>query len=175
MNILTSDNTVYSMNNIGKQLNNKLDFCVIDYTDSKNPDFFFVPLIFMETFNKPSINLKIGKNYLQMPIDWSIVVGDIDRSELEIIQLSQLNDRDFQAFTFNPINGYMPAFHDIQVVDYAPDVIWNMPKLKHGYILAVPINDGYKSNDRNLPPSCCFFLKETVKIPDLLDLNSILV
>jgi hypothetical protein len=175
MNILTSDNKPYSMDDVGKQLNNKVDFCVLDYTDTKNPDFFFVPLIFMETFNKPSITLKIGQYHIQMPMDWSIVVGDIDRSELEIIQLSQLNDRDFQAFVMNPINGYMPAFHDIQVVDYAPDVIWNIPKLKYGYILTVPINNGFKSQDRIHPPSCCFFVKDTVKIPDTLDLNSILV
>ena len=47
------------------------------------------------------------------------------------------------------------------------EVKWYFPKLKHGHIIAVPLND--KPN-----PPCVFLAKETNQIPDSFDAGEIL-
>ncbi len=66
----------------------------------------------------------------------------------------------------NPISGYIPEFEEITIENIFPDVMWTMPKLKYGHILAVPLNDGPR-------PPCAFFVRETTKLPECLDLTKI--
>ena len=76
MQILTLENKLFSLNNLPEEVDDSTRFAVLDNSDPKNPDFFFVPLIFLESFNSPAIVLRIGDQEISMPIDWSIVVGD---------------------------------------------------------------------------------------------------
>lgn len=85
---------------------------------------------------------------------------------MEIIELKHLNDRDFQVFAMNPINGYMPSFYDIEIDNIYPDVTWNMPRLKYGHILAVPLSD-----EPSAP--CVLFVKDTNKLPETLDITKV--
>lgn len=101
-----------------------------------------------------------------MPIDWSIIVGDINTGSLEIMTLMHLMDKDFDVFCFNPINGYMPQFLKLEILTVWPDVKWFFPKLKNGHILTVPLQDGNT-------PMCAFFVKELNKIPDQLDIRKL--
>ena len=59
MRILTLDNTSYSMDSIPDEID-EVRFCVLDNSDPKDPDYFYIPLIFLESFNSPALVLRIG-------------------------------------------------------------------------------------------------------------------
>jgi hypothetical protein len=172
MQILTVENKSYSMNDIPDYLDEEhlldslrdIRYCVLDYSDLKNIDYVFIPLLFAESFNSSAVDLRIGDYRIQLPIDWSVVIGDKHSGELEVIELKKLNDRAFQVFGLNPISGYMPNFFDIEIINVYPDVKWFFPKLKFGHLLAVPL-----SNDPK--PICIYAIKEISKIPDQLDIT----
>ena len=163
MNVLTNENKSYSLNAMPSSTDD-IRYCVLDYSDQKNVDYVFIPLLFLESFNSPAVDLKIGPYRVQMPIDWSIVIGDKHSGEVEVIELKKLNDRPFQAFGLNPISGFMPYFLDIEIINVYPDVKWFFPKLKFGHLLAVPLSFEPK-------PIACFFVKEISKIPESLDIT----
>ena len=103
MNILTLDDKSYNLENLPETLDDDIRFCVLDNSDPKNPDFFFIPLIFLESFSAPAMVLEIGGRELTMPVDWSMAVGCSESgNDLEILPLTSLNDRGFEAFLFNP-------------------------------------------------------------------------
>lgn len=143
-----------------------LCYCVLDYSNTDDIDFRFFPLIFLDVFSRPAADLKIGSHRITMPLDWSIVIADKNFGYMEIIELKHLNDRDFEVFAFNPVSGYMPEFHEVSIQNIFPDVSWNMPKLKFGHLLAVPLRDGPA-------PPCVFFVKDTNKLPEVLEITKI--
>lgn len=163
MRILTVDNVPFSMNNVPDNVDD-LRYCVLDYSDQRHIDYVFIPLLFLESFNCPAVDLRIGQYRIQMPIDWHIIIGPNSDGECELVNLKQINDRSFQAFTMNPIRGYMPNFLDIEILNIFPDVNWYFPKMKYGHLLCVPLEDKEK-------PQCCFFVKETNRIPESLDIT----
>ncbi len=164
MNILTPENVAFNMNTMPDRVND-LRYCVLDYS-SNDVDFFFIPLIFLDVFPRPSADLQIGPYRVQMPLDWSIVIADKHFGNMEIIELKHLNDRPFSAFILNPVNGFMPGFEEITIENIFPDVTWHMPKLKYGHILAVPLNDS------SCPP-CAFFVRDTNRLPECLDITKV--
>ena len=98
MQILTLDNNSFDLNNLPDEIEEDLRFAVLDNSDSLNPDFFFIPLIFLESFNSPAMVLKIDNYEITMPLDWSIAVGDSTSAcDIEILPLTSLNDRGFEA------------------------------------------------------------------------------
>ena len=109
MQILTVDNECFVLNKIPDQVDEDLRFSVLDNSDPNEPDFYFMPLIYLESFSSPSVTLEIANRKIQMPLDWHILLGDSEVSELEIVPLTSLNDRSFSAFCFNPINGLLPV------------------------------------------------------------------
>lgn len=163
MRILTTDNQAFPMNDVPDEVDD-LRYCVLDYTDHQNVDYHFIPLLFLESFNAPAVDLRIGNHNIQMPMDWSIIIGDKNSGELEILSLKQINDRPFTAFGMNPIAGYMPEFLDIEIMNVFPDMKWYFPKLKYGHILAIPLSMGDK-------PMCAYFVKDTNKLPEILDIT----
>ena len=165
MRILTEKNNTFDLNQIPDQVDD-LRFCVLDYSDQNDVDYFFNPLIYLESFNSPCVDIKIGSHNIQMPLDWSVLIGDIDSGDLEIMPLVYLNDKDFDVFTYNPINGYMPKYSKFQVVNIWPDVTWYFPKLKNGTFLAVPLEEKEE-------PLCAFFIKDTSKVPEAIDIRKL--
>ena len=61
MKILTTHNISYNLNKV-PELVDDLQYCVLDTTNKKNIDFFFIPLIFLESFNAPSMVLEVGEH-----------------------------------------------------------------------------------------------------------------
>ena len=163
MKILTSDNKVFNINQVQEGMDS-LRYCVLDYSNQVDVDYYFLPLSLLESFYSPCIDIKIGPHNIQMPLDWSVLIGDINLGELEVMPLIYLMDKDFDVFCFNPIKGYMPKFHKLEIQNTWPDVKWFVPKLKHGHILAVPLTE----NDSTL---CAFFVRDHNKLPDLLDIR----
>lgn len=166
MNILTVENETLLLSHIPEEIEkyNDIQYCVLDYTNKDNVDYQFYPMVYLETFNFPGANLRIGNNFIKLPIDWSIVIGDKFTGDLEMIELKQLNDRAFDVFAISPISGFMPEFLPIQMIDIFPDVEWCFPKLRHGHILAIPLTQGSE-------PLCIFCCKDKNKIPDSLDIR----
>jgi hypothetical protein len=168
MKILTLDNISFDLNNLPDEVDDSMRFSVLDNSDPSNPDFFFIPLIFLESFNAPAMVLRIGDEEISMPIDWSIAVGDSSSSsEIEILPLTSLNDRGFEAFCFNPLSSFRIEFKPIEIVNFYNDVKWYFPKMKNGQLLSVPISEKQK-------PNCCYFVKEISRQSELIDLSKIL-
>lgn len=163
MRILTTDNNSYLVNQIPDKVDD-IRYCVLDYSNHNDVDYYFLPLIFLESFHSPCIDLRIGKFNIHMPLDWSVIIGDPNLGDLEIMPLIYLMDKDFDVFCFNPVKGYLPSFLRLEIVNTWPDVKWYFPKLKNGHILAVPLEEGEN-------PLCAFFLKDTVKVSEILDIR----
>lgn len=165
MKILTVDNTTYDLDDIPETVDD-LRYGILDYTNPKNVDYYFIPLVFLESFYAPAAVLKIGEHTINMPLDWSVIICDPMCGEPEVVSLMSLNDRGFTAFTFNPITGYKPEYLDISITNIYSDVKWYAPKLKYGHLLCIPLNDGPD-------PLCAMFVKEANKIPEVLDLSEL--
>jgi len=165
MHILTLENTAYEMNEIPDEVED-LRFAILDNSDPKNPDYFFIPLIFLESFNSPALVLNIGGNMVKMPVDWQVLIGEPDIGDLEVIPLTSINDRGFSVFEFNPISSFKPEFFKIEIVDIYQDVKWYFPKLKPGQMLAVPIESGDK-------PLCAYFVKDISRQSEVVDYSKI--
>jgi hypothetical protein len=163
--ILTVDNTSFDMNNLPDEIDD-LRYCVLDYSDPANADYHWVPLVFLESFSAPAAVLKIGENTIQMPLDWSIIIGEPELGEPEVVPIMSVNDRGFKAFHFNPLTSFRPDFKTIEIVNVFTEIKWYFPKLKFGHILAVPLSSGPN-------PPCAFFIKETQKVPEVLALDKL--
>jgi hypothetical protein len=162
MRILTLEDTLFSLNELPDEIDDDLRFAVLDNSDHQNPDYFFVPLIFLESFTGPAAVLKIGNHEITMPLDWCTVVGDPEGPEMEVLPLTSLNDRGFKTFTFNPLSSYRPDFLDIDIVDVYQDVKWYFPKMRPGQLLCTPLQTGSS-------PQCAYFVKEVSRQSELID------
>ena len=162
MKILTLDNETYKLEKIPEYVDEKLRFAVLDNSDPTNPDYFYIPLIFLESSNSPAAVLQIGPYKLKMPLDWKMVIGEAEQGELHVMPITSLNDRGFDGFTFNPLTGGMPEFYQVDIVDIYTEVKWYFPKIKSGQLLAVPL-----SNEKN--PPCAYFVKDISRQCEQLD------
>ena len=163
MKILTLENRTYELDVLPEEIDD-LRFSILDNSDTSDTDYFFIPLIFLESFNSPALVLRIGENTIKMPMDWKILIGEPDLGDLEVLPLTSINDRGFKAFQFNPISSFRPSFLDIEILDVYNDVSWYAPKLKNGQILCVPL-----TNDPD--PDCVYFVKDISRNCEIVDYN----
>lgn len=163
--ILTSDNRSEYIHNIPDE-DDSVYYTVLDYSNKDDVDYRCVPFLIKEIFYAPSVKLNIGDYTIQMPLDWGIIVADKHLGHLEPIELMRLNDRPFQAFIMNPIDGYMPDFFDLSIVEVYTEMKYYFPVLEPGHILAVPLDD-------NDSPPCAYFVRNLNKIPDDLDISKV--
>ena len=153
MKILQIENKTYTLEKIPEYVDDKLRFAVLDNSNPAEPDYFFIPLIFLESFNAPAAVLQIGKYKINMPLDWKMVIGEAEQGELHVLPITSLNDRGFDAFLFNPLSSSKPDFAEIDIIDIYQEVKWYFPKIKSGQILCVPLEDKYA-------PQCAYFVKD---------------
>lgn len=167
MKILTLKNTAFDLNELPEEVEEDTRFSVLDNSNVNDPDFFFVPLIFLESFNAPAIVMRIGGHEVQMPLDWSMVVGDKECGlDPEVLPLTSINERGFEAFSLNPISGFRPEYLPIEIVNIYQDVKWYFPKMKNNQLLTVPIEEGEG-------PLCVFFVKEISRQSEVLQLDKL--
>ena len=168
MRILTLDNTSYNLNNLPEELEEDLRFSVLDNSDVDNPDFFFIPLIFLESFSSPAVVMEILGNEVMMPVDWHLAVGDRNTgNDLEVLPLTSLNDRGFDAFLFNPLKSYQADYAEVKITNFYNDVKWYFPKMKNGQLLSVPITDGPN-------PKCAFFVKDISRQSEIIEYSQLI-
>jgi len=168
MNILTLENTAFNLNDLPEEIDDDLRFAVLDNSNPNEPDFFFQPLIFLESFNAPAVVLKIGKYEVQMPLDWSVVVGCRESgNDLEVMPITSLTNRGFDAFVFNPLSNFKFDFANIEITNVFMDVKWYFPKMKNGQILATPLCEGEK-------PPCVYFVKEISRQSEIIQYSKLM-
>jgi hypothetical protein len=141
-------------------------FSVFDNSDVQNPDFYFVPLVFLESFSAPTAVLQIGENKIHMPLDWCVAVGDDEAGDVEVLPITSLNSRDFRAFSFNPISSYSAEWPKIDIVNVYSEVKWYFPKTKPGQLLCTPLTNVDA-------PKCVYFIKEISKQCEVIDYGKI--
>lgn len=163
MQILTLDNLAYDLDTLPEEVDD-MRFSILDNSDPSNPDYHYIPLIFLESFNSPALVLQIGENIIKMPMDWRILIGEAECGDLEVLPLTSINDRGFKAFQFNPISSFRPSFLDIEIVDIYQDVTWYAPKLKNGQMLTIPLDNSHK-------PDCVYFVKDISRNCEIVDYN----
>jgi hypothetical protein len=161
MRILTLENCAYNLDTLPDEVDD-LRFSILDNSDPTDPDYYYIPLIFLESFSAPALVLKIGESIIKMPMDWQVLIGEHDMCDLEMLPLTSVNDRGFSVFTFNPLTGFRPEFFKIEIVDVYHEVTWYAPKLRNGQMLAVPLND-----DKG--PQCAFFVKDISRNCEIVD------
>lgn len=166
MRILTLENRSFEMNKIPTEIE-ELNFCVLDNSNPREPDYFFIPLIFMESFNAPALVLRIGKHIVKMPVDWQLLIGEKEQGDLEVVPLTSINDRGFSAFAFNPRTSFRPDFYPVEIVDIYQNVKWYFPKLKPGQMLAVPLEEGVNG------PMCAYFVKDISRQSEVVNYDKI--
>lgn len=163
MKILTTENTAYDLDTLPDEVDD-LRFAIFDNSDPANPDYFYIPLIFLESFNSPALVLQIGDQTVKMPMDWRILIGEPDSGDLEVVPLTALNDRGFKAFQLNPLSGFRPSYLPVEIIDVYHDVTWYSPKLKNGQMLSVPLSDSSK-------PDCVYFVRDISRNCELVDIS----
>lgn len=159
---MTLENQTYYLNDLPEEVDEDLRFSVLDNSDPHNPDYFYIPLIFLESFTAPAAVLKVGPYTVNMPLDWCCIVGDPYGPEMEVLPLTSLNDRGFNTFIFNPLSSFRPEFYDIDIIDVYQDVKWYFPKMKPGQLLTTPLCPGHQ-------PPCAFFVKEVSRQSELVN------
>lgn len=161
MQILTLDNAPYDLDQLPDEVDD-MRFAILDNSDPANPDYHYIPLIFLESFNAPALVLQIGNRKIKMPIDWQVLIGEPEIGDLEMLPLTSINDRGFRIFQFNPLSSFRPSFPSIEIVDVYQEVAWYAPKLKNGQMLAVPLSEGPK-------PDCVYFVKDISRNCEIVD------
>lgn len=163
MRIHTLEDKSYELNELPDTIDD-IRFAVFDNSNPKDADYFFIPLIFLESFTSPALVLNIGGNMIKMPIDWHLLIGEEETGDLEAIPLTSINDRNFKAFSFNSLSGYSADFLPVEVMDVYNEVQWYNPKLKNGQYLAVPLNDKEQ-------PDVVYFIKDVSRNSQVVDYN----
>ena len=168
MNILTLENKSFNLVTLPDEVDDTMRFSVLDNSNPQDPDFFFVPLIFLESFNSPAVVLNIRGNEVTMPLDWCMAVGCSEAgSDLEVLPLTSLNERGFEAYLFNPLTSYKADFGKIEIINFYNDVKWYFPKMKNGQLLSVPITEGSD-------PLCALFVKDINRQSEIIDFGKLL-
>ena len=168
MRILTLENKCFFLDDLPEKIEEDIRFSVLDNSDPKEPDFFFIPLVFLESFSAPAIVLNIDGHEITIPVDWSVAVGCSESgNDIEVLPLTSLNDRGFEAFVFNPLSSYKMAFKKLEIVNFYTDVKWYFPKMKNGQLLTVPLSPGDK-------PDCAFFVKDISKQCEIIEYSKLL-
>ena len=97
-----------------------------------------------------------------------MVVGDQGTAmDPEVLPLTSINERGFDALIFNPIKGFRPEFMPVQILNIFQDVRWYFPKMKNGQLLTVPLHNDYN-------PPCAFFVKEVSRQSEIVQLHNLL-
>lgn len=161
--ILTEENKTFDLNRVPDELDSDLRYCVWDCSNIEYTDYYWLPLVFLESFSYPAVVLEIGPHTVQMPLDWNIMVTDEHMSDMEVKPLIEINDRGFHTVVFNPLKRMVPETYEVIITEVYADVKWYFPKLKNGNILVMPLHEG---ND----PACALFVKEGNRVPDPIDM-----
>ena len=157
MNFLTVENEAYDIANLPDEVDD-FRYCTFDVGVDGHMDYYFTPLVFLESWQYPAAVLQIGEYKVQVPLDWSILVCDEDYTTVELVQVSDLNDRGFCTLVYNPYVPSIPSLCEVSVVNVFSEVRWFFPKVANNSLLVVPV-------DNCTAPPCVLLASDKVKFP----------
>lgn len=166
MFILTENNVPFPVDQISEE-HEDIRYCVFDYTDKDTADYYFIPMLAIETYNGPVADIMIGGFNIQLPWDWSLVIGEKHVGDLEVVKIEECMEKDFSAFAMNPIDGFMHDYLPIEIKNGYQDIRWYTPLLKNTHVLAIPLT-------KKDCPLCVFAVKDGSKVNDTIDVNLVL-
>lgn len=168
MNVLTLENKIFNLAKMPEFLEDDVRISVLDNSNARDPDFLFVPLIYLETFSSPAIVMDIGGFEVTLPLDWNIVVGDNEsNNDLEVIPLTSINDRGFSTMVLNPLSSSFLSFVPIRVVNFYNEVKWHTPKVRNNQLIGIPV-----TNSKN--PMCIYIVREVSKQSECIDYSKLM-
>ena len=162
MLVLLPDNVPADLNLIPSEVD--MNFCVLDNSDPDTADYFFPQLIMLESFYAPTLKLKIGEYYINVPADFQLLIGEPAHGNLEVNSVTSISGRDFKAFSINPLSSFTPNFLPADVDDILPTTRWYVPKLRIGELLCVPLCNKPK-------PPCIFLTRDMPKSMEVIRLS----
>lgn len=169
MFILNENNIPTDLNLIPDQCD--MNFWVFDNSTGAK-DYFCIPLIMIESFYSPTVKLRLTVDnskyhpteyFINVPIDYQILIGEPICSNLEINPISNLSGRHFKAFSINPTSSFRPDFIHIEVEEILPTIKWFFPKTSIGQLTAIPLTN-------KLCSPCIFIAREIPKSLEIINL-----
>jgi len=165
--ILNEHNEIVDLDQVSK--NSEIYYGVLDFTKPKTPDYFFKPIVFIDTYNAPSAELKIGPYTTMIPFKWSIIVVYADIAEL--VPVEDIVSKNHDVFLINPITAYMPSSMPIRYKG-SYDTAWSYPTLGKTELLVIPIAQQIEREDESRKRGpLCIVAGEKAKIPETIDLG----
>lgn len=166
MLILDENNKMVDIDQVSK--NREVYYAVLDFSKPRSPDYFFKPIIFIDTYTSPAAMLQVGPYTTLVPFRWSVVVTYADIAEL--VAVEDIVSKDHDAFCVNPITSYMPDRLPIRYKG-SLDVSWSYPTLGKSDMLVLPVGEApTRPGDREKGPTC-ILAGERIKIPETIDLS----
>ncbi len=107
-----------------------LDLNILDYT--------LTPFLMLEEINSPALELKINNFRFKLPSFWNIIVVDSENMVMDVVQVSDLAGKEFNAFGYG-FNEHMPFLPVITIDNYIPEYITVAPSLLKNQVLCHPI------------------------------------
>jgi hypothetical protein len=102
-------------------------------------DFTLVPLIILEEILSPTIEIMILGFRFSLPATWNILIVDEETSQLDVVEVSNLAGKEFQALIYGPTCG-KPENHTVTVTNYFPTAINVGASLNKHQMLCHPIS-----------------------------------
>lgn len=168
MRILTAENKCVSLNDLPETLTEEINFSILDNSNPSEPDFFFESLMFLETFNSPATLLQIGEHQIAIPSTWKVLIGDpISGHDLEVLSITSIYHRGFDAFIYNPISSFRPSFEPIDIANVYNDVKWYFPKTRNNQLLTIPLTC-------DTSPLCAYFINDISRQCEQIDYSILL-
>lgn len=160
MLILDENNTVRDTDKIAESCH----YSVLRFKDPKYPDFFFEELPYVEEFISHTMKLHIGPDespfVVFVPFHWSILCSDMEY--VQTIPLYEFMGRDFHAFCLNPVDGYMPYYERVRIVEIFENTSWTCPPIQDKDMLVMPIGNHPKGGARG--PTCAILSQHKLDI-----------
>jgi hypothetical protein len=106
MRILTLDNEPFDLDHLPEEVDD-MRFAILDNSTPQDPDYHYIPLIFLESFTAPALVLRIGEYRLRMPVDWQILIGEPDAllSETSVLEA-------YNLLFYGSLNGFTSGSKD---------------------------------------------------------------
>lgn len=168
MRILTPENQPFSVDQIVEGINRQ-KYCVLDLSDPEDIDYRYQPCLLFNEYEYPAVELRIGPYTLEVPMNWRILTGDSEYGDLEIVDIDELTNFEYQAFVFNPFKSFQPKFMPVSIQNsYTSMTKWFVPKLQKKHVLGVPLGierewpsaTDFVTQERHAYPECVWLIDD---------------
>ena len=161
MYLLSNRNTLIDTDKV----NHEDFYSVLSFKDYKNPDFYFREFLYLECFKSDSLLIEIGKFNIIVPLHWSILCCDVENVKIESIPLYDLAGIGFSAFCLNPIDGYIPQYNQIRMLNIYTDNEWYVPPIEDKDMLVIPLDYEVKEEGKvEKGPICAIFSPNKMEV-----------